>query len=209
VVPRERCAAGRSAFPPLGRRGDQLHAGERRGHRFLVHWAHRGARGASGGRHVGWDAALPSRPDRCGRAGALSGFAGRARLDAERSGGRQEPTPPARGAWMRTRRKDSVSWRRLVAPVTVRLLADRLSVGPRPARDRCQRSRAGEAVGSWSTAPERGDARPRARGGWSTRVQRTGVVRLLNSTRVTNAFSDPAAVPAEQAWLVAQRSALT
>lgn len=66
-----------------------------------------------------------------------------------------------------------------------------------------------EAAGNWSTAPERGDARPRARGGWSTRVQRTGVVRLLNSTRVTNAFSDPAAVPAEQAWLVAQRSALT
>jgi hypothetical protein len=158
-VLRERCAAGRSAFPPLGRRGDQLHAGERRGHRFLVHWAHRRARGASGGRHVGWDAASPSRPDRCGRAGALSGFAGRARLDAERSGGRQEPTPPARGAWMRTRRKDSVSWRRLVAPVTVRLLPDRLSVGPRPARDRCQRSRTGEAAGRrLGTGPPRPSA---------------------------------------------------
>jgi len=159
VVPRERCAAGRSAFPPLGRRVDQLHAGERRGHRFLVHWAHRRARGASGGRHVGWDAASPSRPDRCGRAGALSGFAGRARLNAERSGGRQEPAPPARGAWMRTRRKDSVSWRRLVAPVTVRLLADRLSVGPRPARDRCQRSRTGEAAGRrLGTGPPRPSA---------------------------------------------------
>jgi len=66
--------------------------------------------------------------------------------------------------------------------------------------------------GGWELvhrARARRDARPRARGGWSTRVQRTGVVRLLNSTRVTNAFSDPAAVPAEQAWLVAQRSALT
>lgn len=64
---------------------------------------------------------------------------------------------------MRTRRKDSVSWRRLVAPVTVRLLADRLSVGPRPARDRCQRSRTGEAVGSWSTAPGRAETHDRAR----------------------------------------------